>query len=84
MSQMITLRLSEERIRLLDELVRSSERYPTRAAAVRDALDRLLVHEQRRAIDQAIVEGYTRIPPTPEEDAYSRAAAARSIGAEPW
>jgi hypothetical protein len=48
------------------------------------ALDRLLADAERRAIDRAIVEGYTRIPPTPEENAYAEASGRRSIANEPW
>jgi Arc/MetJ-type ribon-helix-helix transcriptional regulator len=83
MSKMITLRISEERRERLDELVAAGA-FPNRAAALTAAIDRLLADEARRAIDRAIVEGYTRIPPTPEEDAYARASAIESIREEPW
>lgn len=83
MSKMITLRISEERLRRLDEAV-SSGGYRTRAAALTAALDRIVAEEESRAIDRAIVEGYTRIPPTAEEDAWARASALESIREEPW
>jgi Arc/MetJ-type ribon-helix-helix transcriptional regulator len=83
MSKMITLRISEERRERLDALVAEGA-FPTRAAALTAALDRLLADEAERAIDLAIVEGYTRIPPTPDDDAYARASARRSIADEPW
>jgi Arc/MetJ-type ribon-helix-helix transcriptional regulator len=83
MSKMITLRISEARRERLDALV-SEGVFPTRAAALTAALDRLLADEAERAIDRAIVEGYTRIPPTPEEDEYARRSAIDSIREEPW
>lgn len=80
---MITVRVTDERAQRLDGLV-SSGAYPTRAAAVTAAIDRLLAEAAAREIDRAIVEGYTRMPPTPEEDAWAKAAARRSIADEPW
>jgi len=83
MSKMITLRVSEDRLRRLDEVV-SRNGYPTRSAALTAALERLIVEDERRAIDRAIVEGYTRIPPTAEEDAWAEWSTTESIREEPW
>jgi Arc/MetJ-type ribon-helix-helix transcriptional regulator len=83
MSKMITLRISDERRERLDALIAEGT-YATRAAALTVALDRLLAEEEERAIDRAIVEGYTRIPQTPEELAMAEASARRSIADEPW
>ena len=83
MSTMITLRMSEERRRRLDALVESG-RYASRAQALTSAVDRLLADEERRAVDEAIVEGYTRIPPTAEEDAWAEWSARESVREEPW
>ncbi len=80
---MITLRISEERLRKVDEAVAEGG-FPTRAAALTAALDRLLAEAESRRIDAAIVEGYTRIPPTAEEDAWARASGLESIREEPW
>ena len=80
---MITLRVSEDRLRRLDEVV-SRNGYPTRSAALTAALERLIVEDERRAIDRAIVEGYTRIPPTAEEDAWAEWSTTESIREEPW
>ena len=44
----------------------------------------LLSREEEQAIDRAIVEGYTRIPSTPEEDAWAEWSARRSVAEEPW
>jgi len=83
MSKMITLRVSEERLRKLDDVVARGA-YVTRAAALTAALDHLVSEHERREIDRAIVEGYTRIPPTAEEDAWAEASGRRSIADEPW
>jgi Arc/MetJ-type ribon-helix-helix transcriptional regulator len=83
MSKMITVRLSEERMRRLDKLV-SDNAYPSRAAAVTDAIDRLLREEEERALDRAIVEGYTRVPPTPDEEAWAEWSTHESIREDPW
>ena len=83
MSKMITLRVSDERLRRLDEVVARNE-YSTRSAALTAALERLIVEDERRAIDRAIVEGYTRLPPTVEEEASARASGLESIREEPW
>lgn len=83
MSKMITLRVSEERLRRVDEAVARGT-FLTRAAALSAAVDRLLAEDEQRAVDRAIVEGYTRIPPTAEEDAWARASGLESIREEPW
>jgi predicted transcriptional regulator len=85
MSTMISLRLSDDRLRRLDQLVADGEA-STRAAAMVAAIDAWLELAERRRIDAAIVEGYTRIPQR-DDDALAReaeAAAERSIAEEPW
>jgi len=83
MSQMITVRMSEERVAKLDALVASGE-YSTRAELVRAAVDRLLAEAESDALDRAIVDGYTRLPPTADELRWAEAAGRRSVRAEPW
>jgi Arc/MetJ-type ribon-helix-helix transcriptional regulator len=83
MSKMITVRVSDERGKRLDALVKGGS-YRSRAAAVNAALDLLLAEEERRAVDEAIVDGYTRLPPTPDEDAYARASTIESVSDEAW
>jgi Arc/MetJ-type ribon-helix-helix transcriptional regulator len=80
---MITLRISEERLRRVDAAVARGG-FATRAAALNAALDRLIAEDERRAIDRAMVEGYTRIPPTAEEDAWASSSGLESIREEPW
>ena len=50
------------------------------------AIDAWLERAERRRIDAAIVEGYTRIPQTEDEDLHRLAEAAlhRTIAEEPW
>lgn len=79
----ITVRLPAEQMALLDELV-GRGRYPSRAAAVRAGIDSITDAERERLIDEAIVEGYRRIPPTPEEDAWAMQSAIAAIAEEPW
>jgi len=83
MSLMITVRMSTERVEKVDALVASGAS-ATRADLVRAAVDELLRREEEAAIDRAIIEGYTRMPPTEEELRWAEAAARRSVAAEPW
>ncbi len=83
MSKMITVRTPEELVARLDDLVASGV-YGSRAAAILDALERLVVELEREAVDRALVEGYTRIPPTDDELAWAEAAGRRSIADERW
>jgi Arc/MetJ-type ribon-helix-helix transcriptional regulator len=83
MSQMITVRMSEERVEKVDALVASGA-YATRASLVRAAVDELLRREEEAAIDRAIIEGYTRMPQTEEELRWAESAARRSVAEEPW
>jgi len=85
MSTMISLRLSEDRLRRLDELVADGEA-STRAAALVMAIDAWLELAERRRIDAAIVEGYTRIPQTEDDELHrvAEATARRQIADEPW
>jgi Arc/MetJ-type ribon-helix-helix transcriptional regulator len=83
MSKMITVRMSEDRVARIDALVGGGA-HPSRASVIIAAIDRLVVELEEKEIDRAIVEGYTRIPPTPEEDAWAAASARRSVAEEPW
>lgn len=83
MSQMLTVRMSSDRVERLDALVAAGT-FRTRAGALRAAVDRLLADEEAKAIDRAIVEGYTRIPETVEELAWAEWSTADSIDEEPW
>lgn len=77
----VLVQLSDELLALLDERAAKSGR--SRSEIIRAAIERELAAEREAAIDRAIVEGYTRIPP-PEHDPWAEASAKRSIAAEPW
>ena len=61
MSRMITIRMPENRISAIDELVASGS-HNSRAALIIEAIDRLVADLERERVDRAIVDGYTRIP----------------------
>lgn len=44
----------------------------------------IIALERRRELDDAIVAGYRRLPPTPEEDAAALASLREAIAEEPW
>ena len=80
---MVTLRLPEERVTRIDELVQA-ESYESRASFIVDAINRLIDELEEREIDRRIIEGYTRFPQTEEEQRWARLAALDSIREEPW
>lgn len=55
-----------------------------RADLVRGALERFVEESERIRIDQAITDGYQRIPVTADEEATAMAALRKSIAEEPW
>jgi Arc/MetJ-type ribon-helix-helix transcriptional regulator len=83
MSKMITLRMPDDRVARIDELVRA-ESYESRASFIVEAINRLVDELEQREIDRRIVEGYTRIPQTDEELRWAEASALDSIREEPW
>jgi Arc/MetJ-type ribon-helix-helix transcriptional regulator len=82
MSKMVTVRMSEDRVAAIDALVTAGR--ASRAAVIVEAIDRLVAQLESERIDREIVEGYTRIPSTPEEDAWAEWSARESILEEPW
>jgi Arc/MetJ-type ribon-helix-helix transcriptional regulator len=83
MSKMITLRMPDDRVARIDELVRA-ESYESRASFIVEAINRLVDEIEQREIDRQIVEGYTRVPQTDEELRWAEASALDSIREEPW
>ncbi len=75
------VQLNDELVALLDE--RAARTHRSRSQVIREAVEQYLAAERDAAIDRAIVEGYTRIPPD-EHDPWAEAAATESIRAEPW
>jgi Arc/MetJ-type ribon-helix-helix transcriptional regulator len=83
MSRMITARTPDDLVRRVDDLVAAGV-YESRAAVIVEALERLVVELERKAVDRAIVEGYTRIPPTADELEWAEWSTVESIREEPW
>lgn len=82
-TQLVT-RIPKELASALDELVDRGV-FDSRSDAVREGLGMLVDTERRRAIGEAIVEGYRRIPPNDEEfGAWADANAQAMIDEEPW
>jgi metal-responsive CopG/Arc/MetJ family transcriptional regulator len=75
------VQLSDELIAALDE--RAARRHVSRSQLIRAAIEQYIATDEDAAIDRAIVEGYTRIPPG-ELDAWAEAATIESIRDEPW
>ena len=80
---MITVRMPEDSVARIDELVRA-ESYESRASFIVDAINRLVEELEEREIDRKIVEGYTRFPQTEDEQRWAEESALRSIAEEPW
>ncbi len=82
-TEQIAVRLPRAELEALDELVERGV-YPSRAAAVRAGVAAITALERRRTVDEAIVEGYRRVPPRPEDDAAALASLREAIAEEPW
>lgn len=83
MSEQIAVRIPSELAEALESLV-SEGRYPTKAEAVRTALEAMIDSERRRRVGEQIVQGYRRVPQTDDEIDAATRAAIRSIEEEPW
>lgn len=82
-SEQIAVRLPEELLAVLDDLV-SRGVYESRAAAVRAGIGVVAELDRRRLADLAIVDGYTRTPPTEAEREAALASLRDAILEEPW
>jgi Arc/MetJ-type ribon-helix-helix transcriptional regulator len=82
-TQQVAVRLPLDLLATVDRLVAGGV-YPSRAAAVRAGLEAIADAERRRAIDDAVIDGYTRIPPTATEHAAAVVSLREAIAEEPW
>jgi Arc/MetJ-type ribon-helix-helix transcriptional regulator len=82
-TEQIAVRLPEEQLAVLDDLVARGA-YATRAAAVRAGIEAVLELDRRRQADRTIVDGYQRTPPTDAERAAAIASLREAIAEEPW
>jgi Arc/MetJ-type ribon-helix-helix transcriptional regulator len=82
-SVQIAIRIPAHLLEAVDSLVGSGVA-ANRADLVRGALERYVQEIEGVRIDQAIIDGYQRIPGTADEEATALAALRRSIAEEPW
>ena len=75
------VRLTDALVAQLDE--RAARLGVSRSELITQAVEAYIAGDEHSAIDRAIVDGYTRIPP-PEHDPWAEAATIESIRAEPW
>jgi metal-responsive CopG/Arc/MetJ family transcriptional regulator len=78
----VIVQLTDELIDVLDR--RAATAGTSRSELIRMALERYFRDDVEARIDDAIREGYSRIPPDGEFDPVAEAAARRTIAAEPW
>ena len=74
------VQLSDDLIARLDTRAAAARR--SRSDLIREAIELYLTDDPAAAVDAAIVDSYTRMPP--DEDAGAAWAARASIAAEPW
>ena len=79
----IAVRLPEELLAVLDDLVARGV-YESRAAAVRAGVEAILELHRRRLTDQAIVDGYRRVPTTEADREAAISSLRAAILEEPW
>ena len=82
-TEQIAVRLPEEQLEVLDDLVARGV-YETRAAAVRAGIDALVELDRRLCVDREIVDGYRRSPPTTVEQQAAIASMREAIAEERW
>lgn len=79
----IAIRLPEGLLNVLDDLVARGV-YESRAAAVRAGVEAVAELDRRRLTDQAVVDGYRRVPPTEADRQAAIASLRDAIVEEPW
>jgi Arc/MetJ-type ribon-helix-helix transcriptional regulator len=82
MAQLVT-RVNDQLLGEIDRLVEGGV-IPSRSAAVRQGLEVLIEAHRRAAVGKQIADGYRRIPPDEDFDAWAEAAGRAMIEAEPW
>lgn len=82
-TEQIAVRLSHELVQELDDLV-AAGLYESRTAAVRAGVEAIAALQRRQRIDDAIIRGYRRVPPTPQGSRAAIASLRDAIVEEPW
>lgn len=67
----------------VDELIEAGV-YASRSEAVRAGLDAVVDRERRKALGEAIADGYRRIPQDADDLSWPDAATSAMIAEEPW
>ena len=83
MTTQIAVKLSEELLARIDELVAKGV-FQNRSSAVRQGLETVLNAHKRRAIDRAFRDGFARNAETDEEVRDAGLLAVEAINEEPW
>lgn len=79
----MVVRLGDELAAEVDQLVASGV-VPSRSAAMRLGLERLVDEHRRRRIGEEIVAGYVKVPQTDSDVGWADEATRRMIAEEPW
>jgi Arc/MetJ-type ribon-helix-helix transcriptional regulator len=82
-TEQIAVRLPEDLLAVLDDLVARGA-YESRAAAVRAGIEAVAELDRRRLTDQAVIDGYRRMPPTRAEREAAISSFRDAIHEEPW
>lgn len=82
-TEQIVVRIPKPLLSDLDDLV-ASKTYDSRAAAIRASIKAVVKPARQRQIDQAIIDGYTRQPPTETESTAALISLREAILEEPW
>lgn len=82
-TKQIAVRIPTDLLARVDDLIRAG-RCASRAEAVRMGLVAVTERDRQQAIDQAILDGYRRHPPTESDEAAARDSLRASISEEPW
>jgi len=83
MTTQIAVKLPDEMVALVDELV-SEGAFPSRSAAVKRGLEAILKAHQNLTIDRAYATGYAQTPETQAELKEAMRLSIESIEEEPW
>ncbi len=83
MTTQIAVKLSDEIVARIDELVARGA-FPSRSAAIRRGLEVVVAAHERRSIDRLYEEAYRRFPESDAELREAARLAIESIDEEPW
>ena len=79
----VAVRIPDTLLAEVDRLV-AAGRFATRAEAIRAGLVAVLERDRQQRIDDAIVAGYRRNPPTSADEDWAERSGRELIAEEPW